>query len=418
MGERKSSKLMKFATLNSTFSHLHDAYDFIVNPDGTALNALQGRIICIFAQALGIPFEVVFPEENTFGAKNLDGNWTGIMGMLVRGEADICTSGMTITSERQEAVNFTFPIHVDDFTFKTNKAEPYPKNFAILETFALEVWFCIGISLILTSFLLYILLNRKQQYSILLLETLGNLLEKSFSFEVRQRNTVFMLLTWFLGITVLSNSYKAVILSVITIPRMVGVRDISDLSKAVKDSSFRCIMNKASSRSNAWFESNDDRLRSIRKCMKRSEIENLYDMPAFLKYPYKKAFFANRIAIGEYDKNYFISDDSFSLSHIGIAYTGSFCCPRKLENLVLRIFEADLYQKYIRDRDFRAQFRQPRLENFDYDNTYVLPLTLKDLTGAFLVLFIGYFLSLVAFIIEIMLKSTILKNNDIKALLF
>lgn len=244
-------------------------------------------------------------------------------------------------------------------------------------------------------------------------------MEKSFSFEVRQRNTVLLLLTWFFGITILANSYKAVILSFITVPRMVGVRDISDLSEAVKDSSFRCIIYKGSSRSNAWFESNDDQLRSIGECIKRSEIENLYGISAFVEYSYKKAFLSNRIVIGNYDKNYYISDDSFSLSHIGIAYTKRFCCPRKLESVSIRIFEAGLYQKYFRDRHFRAQLCQPPLENSDYNATPVSPLMLKDLTGAFLVFFIGYLLSLVTFIIEIMLnKIVILKNNTTKVLIF
>lgn len=106
-------------------------------------------------------------------------------------------------------------------------------------------------------------------------------------------------------------------------------------------------------------------------------------------------------------RDYFISEASFSLSHIGIAYSKSFCCPRKLESIVHRIVEADLYAENLRDRRYMAQLRLPERKSLAYDRTDISPLTLEDLTGAFLVLSIGHMLAFLVLVVEIFVN----KNN-------
>ena len=401
MALRNLSKLIKLAAINSV---KNEDDSIVLNPDGTALSVFNAPIIRALSQGLGVMLKVIIAEDDVFGVKKPDGSWTGIMGMLVRNEADISSSGITITNERAEVVNFTFPLHVTDFTFITNKPEPYPRKFAMFKVFFIEVWICIGLCLFMISFFLCNLLKKKMAFSKVLIAAIGNLVEQSFSLEVRQRNTVCLLLTWFLGITILSNSYKAVILSVITFPRMVGIRDISDLSKAAKDNSFRCISYKGAVSSVEWFESTDNRLKSIGECLRRSEMDNLYDSDAFQEYPHKKAFLADRIDILQSDREYFISNDAFSSSFIGIAYTRNFCCPRKLESVVHHITEAGLFQKYLADRVFLTQLRRHSNQSIVYHNTIVSSLSLKDFTGAFLVLAVGYLVSFVTFVLEIMRK--------------
>lgn len=398
-----SSRLLKLATVTP----LIDEKDtFIRNYNGSLLKSYGAPIIRALAKGLGVTFNIVMPEDDTFGYKKPDGTWTGIIGMLARGEADLSVSGLTMTEERRKAVNFTYPLHVTDFTFMTDKPEPHPKNFAVFDVFSLEVWIGILLSLILVSLFLYMLLKRKETYSTILIESIGCLLEQSFSFNVRQNNTVLLLFYWFIGVTVLTTSYKAVILSVITVPRMVGIRDISDLSDAAKQNSIKCISYKGFTFTSFvhWSESNDNRLKSVEECLNKSEIEGLHGQPAFLMYPHKKVFLADRVDITKLGRYYFISDDSFILSYLGIAYSKTFCCPRKLESIVHRIIAADLYPKLLRDIYFTAQLTPVKTVGVVADVPSISPLKLEDFAGTFLIFFAGHLFSLLIFIAEIVSK--------------
>lgn len=50
---------------------------------------------------------VFLHEDGTFGSRTTEGNWTGVIGELVNGEADVALSPLTITSQRVSAVEFT-----------------------------------------------------------------------------------------------------------------------------------------------------------------------------------------------------------------------------------------------------------------------------------------------------------------------
>lgn len=119
-----------------------------------------------------------------------------------------------------------------------------------------------------------------------------------------------------------------------------------------------------------------------------------------------------------YARDYFIPEASFSLSHIGIAYSKNFCCPRKLESIVRGIVAADLYAKNLRDRRYMAQLRLPEIKNLAYDRTGISPLTLEDLTGAFLVFSIGNMLAFLVLVVEIFVNKNNIRKVSKKQIIF
>ncbi len=54
---------------------------------------------------------MIRPPDGEWGAKNDDNNgsdyWSGMVGQLARGEADIGAAGMTLTRERNEAIDYS-----------------------------------------------------------------------------------------------------------------------------------------------------------------------------------------------------------------------------------------------------------------------------------------------------------------------
>jgi len=57
---------------------------------------------------LGFTFTIHENPNKTYG-RNVGGTWTGMIGEVISGEADIALADMTITSTREEGVDFTHP---------------------------------------------------------------------------------------------------------------------------------------------------------------------------------------------------------------------------------------------------------------------------------------------------------------------
>jgi hypothetical protein len=50
------------------------------------------------------------PVDNASGAKQKDGSWSGVVGMMVRDEVQVSNIPFVMTTDRQSAVDFTFPL--------------------------------------------------------------------------------------------------------------------------------------------------------------------------------------------------------------------------------------------------------------------------------------------------------------------
>ncbi|XP_063446900.1 glutamate receptor ionotropic, delta-1-like [Mytilus trossulus] len=118
------------------------------------------------AKRFNFSYKVVQPPDGQYGGPKEDGTWTGMVGMIMRGEIDIAAAPFTITCIRESVIDFTVPIMEDGVGILTKKIteEPY-KLFKTLKPFTLKVWGAIGMVIIVVGIFLYIV-NRLSPYTV------------------------------------------------------------------------------------------------------------------------------------------------------------------------------------------------------------------------------------------------------------
>ncbi len=131
---------------------------------------LQGYCIEMIeemARRMYFDYEIVLPSDNSedYGSKQANGEWSGVIGDLVSGQIDIAVAGMTMTSEREEVVDFVAP-YFDQSGISIIIRQPVrPRSlFKFMEVLRVEVWMAILAALIVTALMLWFL-DRFSPYS-------------------------------------------------------------------------------------------------------------------------------------------------------------------------------------------------------------------------------------------------------------
>jgi hypothetical protein len=70
---------------------------------------LEIEILRALAQQFNFTYRLKEVADGMWGSKREEGGWSGMVGEVMRGEAHLAMSGITISSSRQTAVDFTFP---------------------------------------------------------------------------------------------------------------------------------------------------------------------------------------------------------------------------------------------------------------------------------------------------------------------
>lgn len=89
-------------------------------------------------------FDYIIVEAEEHGRIDDDGNWSGIVRMLIDKEIDIGLATMQIMAERETVIDFTIPYY-DMVGYTVLMARPRPKSalFKFLTVLEADVWFCI-----------------------------------------------------------------------------------------------------------------------------------------------------------------------------------------------------------------------------------------------------------------------------------
>ncbi|XP_076633776.1 glutamate receptor IB isoform X2 [Colletes latitarsis] len=110
----------------------------------------------LIAKKLGITYELRIVKDGKYGMRNRNNSWDGMVGELIRKEADIAIAPMTITSERERVIDFSKPFMSLGISIMIKKpVKQKPGVFSFLNPLSKEIWVCVIFSYIGVSIVLF-----------------------------------------------------------------------------------------------------------------------------------------------------------------------------------------------------------------------------------------------------------------------
>ncbi|XP_008946741.1 PREDICTED: probable glutamate receptor [Merops nubicus] len=124
-----------------------------VELEGYCLDLLRA-----LAAMLHFSYRVRVVGDGKYGAVAPSGNWTGMVGEILRQEADIAVAPLTVTSAREEVVSFTTPFLQTGIGILLRKdtVSQEMSFFHFLAPFSKETWTGLLFAYLLTSFCLFL----------------------------------------------------------------------------------------------------------------------------------------------------------------------------------------------------------------------------------------------------------------------
>ncbi|KPM07528.1 glutamate receptor 1-like protein 1 [Sarcoptes scabiei] len=113
----------------------------------------------LIAQHLNITYEMHLVKDSKYGGivKNDSKDWNGMVGELIRQEADIAIAPLTITSARERVIDFTKPFMSLGISIMIKK--PQKKNpgvFSFMNPLSYEIWMCVILAYVGVSVVLFL----------------------------------------------------------------------------------------------------------------------------------------------------------------------------------------------------------------------------------------------------------------------
>merc|ERR1719189_455945 len=103
-------------------------------------------------------YEIVPATKNLYGSKQGNGSWSGLVGDLISGNIDISVATLTMTTEREEVIDFVAPyFDQSGISILLRKKKRETNVFKFLSVLKPEVWFGILGAVAVVSVLLWAL---------------------------------------------------------------------------------------------------------------------------------------------------------------------------------------------------------------------------------------------------------------------
>ncbi|GBM27177.1 hypothetical protein AVEN_9847-1 [Araneus ventricosus] len=377
------------------------------NEDGSInLSGIMGRYLHVIMKAMDVPYEVIMPKDQEWGRLSSDGNWTGMIGMLQKGEADLAIHFLSITEQRAHVVDFSPVYKTEDVTFAIKKPGRIPTSMAFIHPFQYSIWTMILILIVLMPLAFRILFRTKYVYSKILLIILGALLKQPNLMILDSFSSRIFFCSWLIFAMVVSYSYSAVLLSLLTVPSEIPVvRNFKELSEAVAKNNYKCFVPKGSIVVDALVDSEKKHLNFLAEvALHHKWYLGSYDLTISPQIDTQSAIVTLRslletVAGPEEWKEHFLSDDTLVTFKFAIPMSKKFCEKIRLNKLISRMNNAGIYMQIVSEEAFKSWLTvQERRHIVSLEKK---PLACRDLIGAFLLLLVGLKLGIFALLCEI-----------------
>lgn len=369
----------------------------------------ETAIALFLSKLLNFTFTFVAPESRSYGRRLKDGNWTGLIGSLQRGETDVSFSSFLISTERMEAMDFCYPHYISRFTFATQKPQPLPKLFTIFYPFSNTLWISVIISLLVFSCIFSAMNAGRKQCVRTFFSTLASVCRQQFNIQPTSKKLAFTLVIWSIGVFFISECYKATLLSfLLSFPKK-GISTISELASAAADGSVKCRTFKGSVMIDMLLESDNEIYRSIGKNVYKNSQDYVH-AAKYLGNGTQTAYLAPENLLLHLKMEYTISEDSFFPMVFAFPVRKNFCCKEYLDKTLKRMVEVGILDKFRTDV-YTSFYIRDGLKIHGPDNEY--KLAFADIEGTILLLIAGYILASLCLVAEILFhKLTERYNNN------
>uniref|UniRef100_A0AC34QBS5 Glutamate receptor 1 n=1 Tax=Panagrolaimus sp. JU765 TaxID=591449 RepID=A0AC34QBS5_9BILA len=86
-------------------------------------------------------YEIFLSAGNKYGTKQPDGSWDGMIGYLLRGEADVSVASLTINQDRERVVDFSKPYMTTGISIMIKKPDKQEFSvFSFMQPLSSEIW--------------------------------------------------------------------------------------------------------------------------------------------------------------------------------------------------------------------------------------------------------------------------------------
>ncbi|XP_069980674.1 probable glutamate receptor [Penaeus vannamei] len=118
-----------------------------------------GNLVSYLARALNFTWYPVRPADATFGSKMPNGSWSGVMGLVNRGEADMGYGPLLMSLERSEGVDFGDTLMFFNFKVMSGRGSPEMNPWGFLYPLTPLVWLGLFVALVCVWLSSVLLLN-------------------------------------------------------------------------------------------------------------------------------------------------------------------------------------------------------------------------------------------------------------------
>ncbi|KAK7073273.1 hypothetical protein SK128_004994 [Halocaridina rubra] len=116
------------------------------------------EVLSILSQKLGFCYRFEIPRDRGSGGTQLkNGSWTGIMGAILRGEADMSALGISITPERAEFADVSEYLYLDEMSAMYVRPSLESDIIGFIKPYTLTVWMSVLLSVCAIITAMYII---------------------------------------------------------------------------------------------------------------------------------------------------------------------------------------------------------------------------------------------------------------------
>ncbi|GIY44652.1 glutamate receptor ionotropic, delta-1 [Caerostris extrusa] len=302
-----------------------------------------------------------------------DGNFTGNVGKVQRGEADLTISYLPRQEILSKSVDFSMPYTLDELTFLTPNPGNIKSNLALLQVFDTTTWIGICFALIVMSISFR---NLKVLWGITCLNSLGTVVGQSSNIGNGSLSSKILLTAWDLFTMVISLCYSVTLLSRIIQPTKVApIQTFHELSRAVQSGDHK--LYAMETQMPYLLDSREDDLKALGRLVVGKNwvisAEKYISSDITRSSSVRSKNYA-LLRFGHHE-NVYISEDKLCVFPIAFAYNKNFCCVSKLNSIISKLWGSGLHRKFWEDTSFKMFLKTKRINS---ECSVISPLIVSD----------------------------------------